>query len=70
MLLYVSGAKDTMLGAFVLKFHACRFYDFTDVTGSNLSGLAVQFAMHFVNDCYSKFSSVATFSIAMCHKIA
>ena len=27
----VDWAKDTTLGAFVLKFHACQFYDFTDV---------------------------------------
>ena len=42
----------------------------TCTTGNTLTGLAVQFAMHFVHDCYSKLSGVATFSIVMCHRVA
>ena len=30
----------------------------------------MQFAMHFVHDCYLKLSGVATFSTAMCHRVA
>ena len=29
----------------------------------------MQFAMHFVHDCYSKLSGVATFSSVMCHRV-
>ena len=32
-------------------------------SGNILIGLGVQFAMHFVLDCYTKLSGVATFSI-------
>ena len=46
--------------------------------GNSLTGLVVEFAMHFVHDCYSKLSGVRTyvptyvaaiftiFSVAMC----
>ena len=37
--------------------------------GNNLTGLAVQFAMHFMHDCYSKLIGVATFSVVVCQGV-